>query len=126
MSDGHQLNPAGFLLIFFKKLCLCVCWGEDLCACVGGGRGGYQVFFITLPRIPLSQGLSPNLDPGCHPSVSKGPPVLSHYHGVGKGATPNFVYGRRGFEPRSSSLHSNDLSHGTKSPVKAWVTTERI
>lgn len=43
-----------------------------------------------------------------------------------QGATPNFVYGCRGFEPRSSSLHSHDLSHGTKSPIKAWVTTERI
>lgn len=35
-----------------------------------------------------------------------------------QGATPNFVYGCRGFEPRSSSLHNNDLSHGTKSPIK--------
>lgn len=54
----------------------------------GGGRGGCQVFFITLHRIPLSQGLSPSLDPGWHPSISKGPPVLSHYHGVGKEPHP--------------------------------------
>lgn len=43
-----------------------------------------------------------------------------------QGATPNFVYGCRGFELRSSSLHNNILRHKTKSPIKAPVTTERI
>lgn len=54
-----------------------------------GGKGGYEVFcFINLHMVPLSQGLSPNLQPGWHPSISKGPPVSFHYHRVDKEPHP--------------------------------------
>lgn len=107
MSDGQRLS---FNIL---KNCVYVCvGGKNLCACVGGGRGGYQVFFITLHRIPLSQGLSPNPDPGWHPSVSKGPPVLSHYHGVGKEPHPTLY------------LDAGDLNPDPQACTAMFLATE--
>lgn len=65
-----------------------MCVGGRMYVCVGGG-GGYQAFcFSSLHMVPLSQGLSPNLQSGWRPSVSKGLPVFSHDHWVDKEPHP--------------------------------------
>lgn len=87
--------------------------GVDLCARVARGRWGTRCS-LSLHRIPLSQGLSPNLDPGWHPSVSKGPPVLSHYHGVGKEPHP------------TSYMDAGDLNSDPQACIAMFLGTEQV
>lgn len=85
-SDAHLQNTTVFLSIYFlKNVCVsvCACKGGSMCLCGWGPEEDIR-HPLSLSMDFLTQGLSPNLEIARHPSISKGSPVFSHYHQVGK------------------------------------------